>query len=205
MIKINFLSSFKDYAQSAGIGGIPAYDEDEKKQIALDFLKRAAIVSIGPLGLFLYEMQTIPVMQANLKEADKKYTELKQFNDSKQGLSEEIKKFEDEQARFNAQMDFINKITRDKVNEYKLFQHLKESTPETVWVNELKLRDNQMQMTAESYDAKDIEKFIQRLTSTDFISDLVPVSQQTRSNFGGSGVDTIFFEIKAKLTSGAAQ
>ena len=205
MIKINFLTSFKDYAQSAGVGGIPAYDDDEKKQILVDFMKRALVIAIGPVGLFVYEMQTIPVLQQNLKAAEQKFTELKNFNDSKQGLTEEIKKFEDEQARFNAQMDFINKITRDKVNEYKLFQHLKDSTPETVWVNRLELRENSLQMTAESYDSKDIEKFIQRLSNTDFITDLVPVSQTTHSNFGNSGVDTIFFEVKAKLNSSAAQ
>ena len=205
MIKINFLTSFKDYAQSAGLAGIPAYDEDEKKTIAIEFMKRALVLAIGPLGLFIYEMQTIPVMQNNLKNAEQKFAELKQFNDSKQGLTEEIKKFEDEQARFNAQMDFINKITRDKVNEYKLFQHLKDSTPESVWINKLELRDNSLTMTAESYDGKDIEKFIQRLSNTDFITELVPTSQTTHSNFGGSGVDTSFFELKAKLNSGTSQ
>ena len=205
MIKINFLTSFKDYAKSAGIGGLSEYDDDEKQKIVVDFAKRAAILAIGPVGLWIYEMQTIPVMQQNVKAADAKYAELKQFNDSKQGLTDDIKKFEDTQARFNAQMDFINKITRDKVNEYKLFQHLKDSTPESVWVNTLALQDSSLTMSAESNNAKDIEKFIQRLSNTDFITDLVPVNQKTQPDFAGSGMETIIFEIKAKLNSSGTQ
>lgn len=205
MIKINFLTSFKDYAQSAGIGGIAAYDDDEKKKILVDFMKRALILAIGPVGLWVYEMQTIPVMMENKKTAEAKYAELKAFNDSKQGLTEEIQKFQDTQVRFEAQMDFINKITRDKVNEYKLFQHLKDSTPETVWVNTLALLDSSLTMNAESYSSPDIEKFIQRLSNADFITDLVPVSQKTQPDFGGAGVSTIMFEVKAKLNSSGTQ
>lgn len=205
MIKINFLTSFKDYAKSAGLGGISEYDDDEKQKIIIDFMKRLLVVAIGPVGLWIYESQTIPVMMDNLKAAESKYTEMKQFNDSKQGLTDEIKKFEDTQARFSAQMDFINKITRDKVNEYKLFQHLKDSTPESVWINSLSLQNNSLTMSAESANAKDIETFIQRLSNTDFITDLVPVSQRTQADFLGSGIDTILFDVKAKLTSSTAQ
>ena len=199
MIRINFIASFRDYAQSQGAVGI--YDEDERRLIMTEVAKRLAIMAIGPLGLFIYEMQTIPVLQQNLKDAETKYTELKKFNDSKQGLAQEIIKYEDEQARFNAQMDFINKIQADKVNEYKLFRHLKDATPATVWINKLTLTKNILVLNAESVDPQDINKFSERLSNTDFTSNPTVKNRITQANYMESGAETTTFEVEATLST----
>ncbi len=202
MIKINLLSSYKDYAASQGVSGAAIFDEDEKKQILLDVTKRLAILAIGPLGLYIYEMQTIPVLTEARTQAEVKHDELKKFNDSKQGSAEEIKRYEDEQARFNAQMDFINKIQADKLNEYKLFQHLKATTPATVWVNKLNLNNNNLNITGESVDRADISIFINKLQNADFIATLVPADQSNMANYRETGVNTTTFEINATLKAG---
>lgn len=209
MIKINLLNTYKDSAGAASgaSGNIVLSDDEEKKKILVEFLKRAVVVLIGPVGLYIYEIQTVPGLQAELNSMNARYVEMQDFNNSKQNLASEIKKYELEQNQFNAQMDFINKITRDKVNEYKLFQHLKETTPENVWMNKLELMDNTLTITAESDDAKEIEKFIQRLSNADFISNLVPLSQTNKKNFFDIGVDTTVFTVRAQMSSdmGAAQ
>jgi Tfp pilus assembly protein PilN len=205
MIKINLLNSYKEMAQNAGGGGSGGmslmFDDEEKKKIYLDFAKRAVVIIIGPLGLYLYEGQVIPELQAKLSETDGKYNELKQFNDSKQGLAEEIKKYELTQARFTAQTDFINKIDRDKVNEYKLFEHLKNSTPENVWINKLELAGNSLTINAESDNSKEIEKFIQRLSNAEFIKNLIPTNQSNKKNFADTDVATTIMTLKADLNS----
>lgn len=207
MIKINLLNSYKELAaaSSGGSGGgVLMSDDEEKKKILLDFLKRAVVVVIGPLGLYFYEGQIIPELQATLNEANGRYAELKQFNDSKQGLAEEIKRYEAEQARFTAQTDFINKIDRDKVNEYRLFEHLKNSTPENVWINRLELMGNSLTIAAESDNAKEIEKFIQRLSNADFIRNLIPTNQTNKKNFADTDVSTTLMTLKAELASEVA-
>ncbi len=208
MIKINLLTSYIEGAKDASGGGMGLSfgdDDDGSQQVGLDFGKRVAVLLIGPIGLFVYEFQTIPVLQATLAEATVKYTELKQFNDSKQNLTLEIKKYETEQARFNAQMDFINKIDNDKVNEYRLFEHLKSSTPANVWVTKLELIDNNLTIAAESDDPKDIATFIQRLSNAEFISNLVPMNQTSKKNFSNTDVTTTVFTVKAQLNAGAGK
>ncbi|MBY0452315.1 MAG: PilN domain-containing protein, partial [Bdellovibrionaceae bacterium] len=187
MIKINFLTSFKEYAVSQGVQGVSYVDEDERKQILIEVAKRILIIAIGPVGLYIYEAQTIPVLKEKLATAEAEYIKSKAFNDSKQGLSEEIKKFEDESARFNAQMDFINKIQVDKVNEYKLFRLLQESTPKSVWINRLSFINNTLEISGESVDQADIGKFTQILSSTDFLSTPIPLGQNVKTNYSGSG------------------
>lgn len=204
MIKVNFLSSFRD-TSSAQAGTVPVFDEDESKNLTIAMAKRVGILLLGPLALSLYEMKNIPELIDQKQQADARYEELKKFNDSKQGLAEEIKKYEDEHTRFNAQMDFVNKIQADRLNEYKLFMHLKESTPGTVWVNQLSLTDNILQINGESIDASDITQFQEKLSNSDFIMSLVPLDQKTRDNAYETDLNTTIFQVKATLKTGAAK
>lgn len=206
MIKINLLSSYKENTATAGSslgggGGGYVSDDDEKKQLLKDVAVRLLILSIGPIGLYAYEAYHIPVLSEQQAKLTQQYNELKQFNDSKQALNEEIKKYEDEQRRFNAQMDFINKIASDKLNEYKLFTLLKVSTPESVWIKKLSLDKNVVKISAESNNTAEIEKFITQLSNADFIKDLVPLNQTNTPSYKDTGIPTTSFEIQAELVS----
>ena len=98
MIRINLLTSYIEGAKDAGGGGMSfgGGDDEGGQKLGLDLGKRALVLLIGPLGLFIYESQTIPVLKATLAETTVKYMELKKFNDSKQNLTQEIKKYETE-------------------------------------------------------------------------------------------------------------
>jgi type IV pilus assembly protein PilN len=203
MIRINLLTSFSSAGGNADSGMLSS-EEEERKRVIVAVLMRVLVLSIGPVALYIYENQNIPALQAELADATNKYNELKTFNDSKQGLAQEIKKYEEEQAKFIAQSDFINKISNDKVNEYKLFQHIKESTPESVWINRIELNDNILKISAESDESQEIEKFIQRLSNADFISNMVPTSQNVKPDFNGLGITTTVFTVEAKLNQGVS-
>ena len=200
MIKINFLNSFKDYAGAQAAGAV-LFDEDERNLILKEVGKRLAIIALGPIGLLVYELQTIPTLEAKKVDAEKRLAELVAFNDKHKDTAQEIKKYEDEETRFKAQMDFITKIQEDKLNEYKLFRHLKDSTPQTVWVNSLELNENTLTIDGESVDAGDITQFIDKLSNSDFIVNLIPLSQATKANYQNSGSDTAVFQVKATLKS----
>ena len=204
MIKINFLTSFKDYAAAQG-GGVAMFDEDERNKILIDLAKRVAVIAIGPLGLYIYEMQTIPVLIAKRTEKETQLDEIKKFNESKKGLAAEIKKYEEESARFSAQADFIIKIQADKLNEYRLFRHLKDSTPRTVWITDLQLSGDTLLVSGESVDPADITIFTENLVKSDFIASLQPIGQGTKENYQDSGVTTTTFQFKAALKAGATK
>jgi type IV pilus assembly protein PilN len=200
VIKINFLSSFKD--AGGGVQGVALFDEDERKAIMIAIAKRLAVLAIGPVALYIYEMQTIPVLEQNKSQAEGQLNELRLFNQSKQGSAEEIKRYEDELAKFNAQGDFINKIQADKLNEYKLFSHLKQSTPNTVWIDTLTLTENVLQISGRATDPNDITEFQEKLSNSDFIVSLVPLEQKTMDNAFETGVTITVFQVKSTLKTG---
>lgn len=199
MIRINLLTSYNETNKSGGVSteGV----SDENKTILKEAVKRIFVFAIGPVGLIVYESNKIPELEAKLRETDGKFQEAKQFNDSKQNLAQEIKKYEDIQARFNAQMDFINQIDRDKINEYRLLTLIKNSTPEKVWINKLSVLGNNLSINAESSEAKELEKFMAKLSESDFITQVRPNSQTDKKDFAGSGIQTTVFEITAVLVS----
>ncbi len=206
MIKINLLNAYKEAAGSGGVSDRNVMSDDEgKKALYLNVAKKLLVLAVGPIGFYMYEAQTKPVLNARLSVLNQKHSETKEFNEKKHGLAEEIKQYQVTQARFNAQMDFINKIDRDKVNEYKLFEHLKTSIPDNVWINKLDLFDNSLVISAESDDPKEFEKFIQRLAKSDFITNVIPMSQFNKKSFAGTDVATTVYTVKAKLVSPGAQ
>ena len=196
MIRINLLKSFS----MTTTGASDFYtDNSSRDQVLKAVLFRAIILAIGPGALYLYEGAIIPEMQAKLATANAAVSEAQQFIDSKKGLASEIKKYEEEQAKFNSQMNFINQISKDKVNEFKLFQHLQASTPESVWINKLEFRGNELALEAESDVATDLSTFLERLSNAEFLANIIPIKQDIKPDPFQIGITTTMMSLKASF------
>lgn len=202
MIKINLLTSYKQTFQNIeGNESLLGADQDDSgKSPLVHVAKNTLILFIGPLSLYLYEVQAISSLQTNLNEKNASNTELKNFNDSKSGLAEQIKKYMVQQAHFVAQADFINKIDRDKINEFTLFQHLKNLTPQSVWIERLELNNNSLVIRAESDVGTEIDSFIQRLSNSDVITNLTILNRSSKTGYAGTDIETTVVNINAQLT-----
>ena len=200
MIRINLL---KFYAAMDSDDN--AFSEDgETKQINIEFGKRIFVVLIGPLALFLYENSQIPAFKNKIAQMSVKLTDLKQFNDKKKGLAEEIKKFEQDQIKLNAQMNFMKKISNEKINELKLFLYIQDKIPANVWLNKLELKGNELTLSAESDVPAEIANFLDILASSPFLVSVSPLNQETKSDTLGPGVTTTTFNVKANFSGGAS-
>lgn len=200
MIRINLLKYYATMDSGEGFFG----EEDEKKQIYIDFLKRLVVILIGPLGFFFYENAQIPEYKNQILQLTAKIADLKQFNDKKKGLAEEIKKYEEDQNKLNAQMNFMRKVSNEKINELKLFIYLQSHIPESVWINKLELKGTELSLNAESDVPAEITKFLDQLSGAPFLSGVAPLNQETKADSIGPGVTTTTFNVKANFTSGAA-
>jgi type IV pilus assembly protein PilN len=202
VIRINLLRSFTTGSSDSYAAMVATSDRD---QLFVQALKRMAILAIGPAAMLLYEMQSIPVLEAKLKQIQTETSETSAFNQSKSGLAAEIKKYEEEQKKINAQMNFINKIARDKVNELKLFQHLQYTTPESVWINKLEFHDNVLTMNVESDVPSDLDRFSELLTNSGFLSNVQPLDQTIKIDPFSVGVNTTTQNLRAQFTEASEQ
>ena len=200
MIRINLLKYYATMDSNEGVFG----EEDEKKKIYIDFAKRLAVLLIGPLGFYFYENAQIPEYKNQILQLSAKIADLKQFNDKKKGLAEEIKKYEEDQTKLNAQMNFMRKVSNEKVNELKLFLYLQRNIPDSVWINKLELKGTDLALNAESDVPSEITKFLEVLSTAPFLTAVSPLNQETKADSIGPGVTTTTFNVKANFTSGAA-
>lgn len=199
MIKINLLRSFN----SGGGGESSEFvtDPSEQGRVVGAFLLRVLIISLGPVAFLIYESQTIPDLEARLAAANAGLEETKRFIEKNKGVADEIKKYKEEKAKLEAQMKFIEKISEDKANEFKLFRHLQKSTPSTVWINKVVVKTKELAITAESDVPADISKFLDNLAKTEFLTNISPVNQDVNTNSFGLEVNTTSFNIKAQFTN----
>lgn len=203
MIKINLLKSYATQG-NANAGASASYfsdDGDERKTILINFAKRVAILLIGPLALHIYESQVIPELNNQLTIARQTVAEARSFNESKRGLTDEIKKYEQEQSKISAQMSFIDQVSKDKLNEYKLFRQLQNVMPETIWLNRLEFAGSDVTLIAETDVPGDISKFMERITNTDFLINVSPIKQDVKIDGYGIGLTTTVFSVKAHFNS----
>ena len=197
MIKINLLKSFA----IDGAADNTFSTEEEKNKLALEIVKRLAVLVLGPIALFIYEGQIIPELNKQLQAYTQTYNETRQFNESKKGLSDEIKKYEQEQAKINLQMNFIEQVAKDKANEFKLFQHLQRVTPETIWIDKLQFKGSELTISAQSDVPGDIAKFLERLGNADYLVNISPVNQDVKTDAYGLGITITTFTVRAQFNS----
>lgn len=202
MIKINLLKTFT--TSGTDPDGIGFSEGEEQNQVNLDFAKRLVAFLIGPLCFYFYETSKIPELQGQIAAKNQLLADLRQFNEKKKGLAEEIKRYEEDQARLNGQMSFMRKIAEEKVNELKLMEYLQDYTPESVWINKLELKDSELTISAESDVASDISKFIDNLANAQFLAGVSPTNQETKNNSLAEGITTTSFNVRASFSSGAA-
>lgn len=173
----------------------------ERDKFIIDAIKRIVIIIIGPAAIYMYELKIIPELQGKLQQVQNELTETTSFNQSKSGLANEIKKYEEEQLNINGQMNFINKLARDKINEFKLFRHLQNATPESVWINRLEFKDNELMINAESDVQDELNKFSVRLSNADFLSNIIPIDQDVKADPFGVGISTTSQNLKARFNT----
>lgn len=199
MIRINLLKFYAAMDSDNSAFG----EEDEKKHIYIEFSKRLLVLLIGPLGLFFYESSQIPAYKNKISQMNIKLTDLKQFNDKKKGLAEEIKKYEQDQIKLNAQMNFMKKVSNEKINELKLFLYLQEKIPASVWLNKLELKGSELTLNAESDISGEIAHFLDILGTAPFLAGVSPLNQETKIDSIGPGVTTTTFNVKANFVTEA--
>lgn len=197
MIKINLLKAFTSGGTADSYAAMVS--SSDRDAALMQAAKRLVLIVLGPVGLFFYEMQALPILEHKEKVLMAEVAETAAFNQSKSGLASEIKKYEDEQNKINAQMNFVNKIARDKINELKLFQHLQYTTPENVWVNKMEFKDNILTMNIESDAPSELDKFSELLTNSGFLSNVTPLGQSTQIDPFGIEVSTVRQDLKAQF------
>jgi Tfp pilus assembly protein PilN len=193
MIKINLLKSFG--ANSSDV----LKQIEEQKQIQIVFVKKFLVMFLGILGLFLYESYMIPELMAEQQTLQGQFSELTQFNEKREALKVEIEKYEKDRARLNRQTDFLQKIQRERIQVVEFISQLKATIPANVWINSLKIDGQFIEIKGEADSDKEINDFNTKLSSVNFLKDVVVLSIELRADTKESKIQIKNFVLKAQF------
>lgn len=181
MIKINLL---KAYASVEG----DFVEFDDAKQIQKDFLKIFFIFLIGPLGLYAYQEYNLSLLEEKRAALSSELNGLMEFNQRKEAIAAEIKKFEEDKIRLNHQIQFLERISRERLYPVELVSSLKTVIPEGVWINSLTTAGDKLEFKGGGDTERAISEFETKLAAT-------PVLKNVKLQ----SVDVVPSEIKADL------
>lgn len=166
MIKINLLKSYSQVESDF------TSEADDLRQVRVEFLKRAFIFLIGPLGLFVYEQYNLPALQAQLDQQNAELAALAEFNQRKEAIASEISKYEEDKKRLNRQTAFLERISRERLYPVELVNHIKKSIPAGVWISGIVTSGRQIEITGGGDTEKAISDFENQLSASQVLTNV---------------------------------
>lgn len=193
MIKVNLLKNFQ------GVAGSDFTTAADRDAILKQAGKKLAVCLIGPIALYIYEINNLPGLQKKLAQVNSQITEVQQFNNKKQALADEIKQYKINQQKIDTQVKFLNIITSEKQNEVRLLSLVQEAVPNGMWLSSLRIDSNNVVVIGECDSQEGLGQFLVRLNNSEFLEQVQLSNQESKKDNLGVGIPTVVFNIKAKF------
>jgi type IV pilus assembly protein PilN len=203
MIRIN-LASPKGMMMGApaaaegGSTGAPVTD-----QVRKDALVKLLVLFLAPIALYFYEQQNIPTIRAELNQKQIKLNQLAEFNQKAENSVREIKKFKEDEKKIQARISALEGIAKDRFREVKVLDLFQQVIPERLWLTRVDIKEGKILLAGLSTSDIDISTFMESLSKSVFLQDVVLVSSAEHVQ---EGLSLKKFEIACMLdTTGSRQ
>lgn len=178
MIKINLASPMTAGAPSAmgfslGSGGESMVPPEEMRK---ELFKRAVLLLVGPLALFLYENQNVPGKMNELAAKNQSLTELQNYNSKQAASVAEIKKFKEDEALIESRISALEKISKDRNREIRVLDLLQTVMPEKAWLTRLQINPDRVSVQGLALSDYEVSVLLESLTKSVFLIDVNLVS-----------------------------
>ncbi|MBC7371386.1 MAG: PilN domain-containing protein [Bdellovibrionaceae bacterium] len=205
MIRINLASpkgmmmgSQAAAGAEAAAGGTPVSDQARK-----DALVKILVIMMAPIALYFFEQQNIPTIRAELVQKQTKLNQLAEFNLKAENSVREIKKFKEDEQKIQARISALERIAKDRFREVKVLDLFQQVVPERLWLTRVDVKEGKILLGGLSTSDIDISTFMESLSKSVFLQDVVLISSAEQIQ---EGLSLKKFEIACMLdTSGSRQ
>jgi type IV pilus assembly protein PilN len=173
MIRINLLQ--KRAAVGAGaLGGGAVIDmgggstSDIQRKGAMHLL----VLMLVPGALYALETQKIPELQSVLSSRQSYHASLAEKNNQVSASVAEIKKYKEDQAQLQRQIDTLEGLRRDRLREVRVMDSLQRSVPEKVWFNRIEIKETGLMISGFASSDLDLTIFIETISKSIFLKDV---------------------------------
>lgn len=175
MIKINLVS------REAGVSAITADAGSGSRDEAI---KRGFLLFLGPLALYVFEMQNIPSRQADLSNKKASLQQLVDYNSKQKDVVAEIKKFKEDEALIESRILALEKISKDRSREVRVMDLMQTVIPEKAWLTRLEMNGVKINIQGLALSDFEITSFLDSLSKSVFLTDVNLVSSNEVSQEG---------------------
>ena len=113
MITVNLLTSA--HKISAGGEGLSESELDEK-EIRKQGIVKLILILLPAIGLYVYELKTIPKLQSERSHLQVSLNDLKSYNAKAESSVREIKKFKEDEERIQKRIEALQKLSKSRTN-----------------------------------------------------------------------------------------
>jgi Tfp pilus assembly protein PilN len=196
MIRINLAKS-QSFTPNTAANTATAID---LTQIGLNvggtqFTKILAIVSVTLL-ILIYDMYATSVARAQLEVTSAQVQALELEITSYGEVDTVLEGLAKEKAKVNEQLVVIQNISKKRAFKVKTLMRLQESLPEDLWLNELKINNDQVVFVGYSRSPTSVQKIVKNLNEADFIQNAFN-RELSRVKVGDEAIQK--FEIEARM------
>lgn len=135
MIRVNLLSGSQtsNSAFAAKDGGLAEAKPKGPNKAAVHFVA----ILLFPTVLFLYEFSIVPDLRAEDEKIQLELTAARDFNAKYLALTEELKKFEEDRQKLNAQIGAVESLSVDRLKVVRALDAIQTLIPEKAWLSRI--------------------------------------------------------------------
>lgn len=171
MIRINLATAQMPAQKLDGVESFEVADGDTQK-LQSQGAMRGLMIFILPLALYAWEFQNIPELKQKLRSKSTLLESLTVKNDQAKGAVEEIKKFKEDEARLQKQIDTLDGLQRERLREVKILDNIQKDIPEKVWFNRLDFNEGKLTLSGVAVSDSDLTLLMENLSKSVFLSEV---------------------------------
>ncbi len=137
---------------------------------------RLALLFVGPLALYFYENQTIPALSSEKMRISKTLEDLKAFNAKSEQIVKDIKRFKEDEAKIQARISSVDKITRDRMREIRVIELVQQIIPEKAWITKLEIDKAKVKVVGYGLSDFEVSTFLEGMTKSALLTDVNLIS-----------------------------
>jgi Tfp pilus assembly protein PilN len=170
VIRVNLAKGMPVGNVSSGMPGeiIDSGSAEIRREGGIRFL----ILLIVPLAMFGWESHLLPDLHSQLASKNKYFQSLMDKNEKAKNAVDEIKKFNEDQARLQKQIDILEGLQKERLLEVKILDNIQKDIPNKVWLNRIELQEAKLVVVGQTTTDSELTLFMENLAKSIFLKDV---------------------------------
>jgi len=193
MIKVNLVTGKKPFEMPVVLG------IDLKHLNLRAFLLALVVYALGNTLIPSQFKSEVQAEQAKVDAARKQIAKLKREKRPLLDAQKQMKELEEQEKDLNKKLVVVKKILKIKKNPTKVLHYVAANIPKNVWLNDISIKNDVLEISGESTNYKEIGVFLSALRKSVFFDQSLRLVNSGTNKDARSGTRTEMFNITGNL------